>query len=171
MTSRMNQGAMFEIIIPFARKKLKKRSKSAKKKIKNAQILIVQDGDFIRELMAQFFNKKGCRVDTAINGLEGLGKMKKRKCDLVIADTELDDVDRDSFCISPEDIRNKITERTKAIIAVHLFGNSADMDAIMKIAEEYNLYVIEDCAQAHGTEFRGRKVGSIGQLGAFSFFK
>ena len=80
------------------------------------------------------------------------------------------DIDKDSFCISPEDIRKRITTRTKAIIPVHLYGNSAEMDEIMCIAEEYNLYVIEDCAQAHGTEYKGKKVGSIGHMGIFSFF-
>jgi dTDP-4-amino-4,6-dideoxygalactose transaminase len=80
------------------------------------------------------------------------------------------DIDQDSFCISPEDIKKRITARTKAIIPVHLFGNSADMDEIMAIAREHGLYVIEDCAQAHGTEYKGKKVGSIGHMGAFSFF-
>jgi perosamine synthetase len=80
------------------------------------------------------------------------------------------DIDKDSFCISPEDIKEKITNRTRAIIPVHLYGNSADMDEIMDIAERHHLYVIEDCAQAHGTEYKGKKVGSIGHMGAFSFF-
>lgn len=80
------------------------------------------------------------------------------------------DIDRDSFCISPEDVKKRITERTKVIIPVHLFGNSAEMDEIMRIGSEHNLYVIEDCAQAHGTEYKGRRVGSIGHMGAFSFF-
>ncbi|MEW6614453.1 MAG: DegT/DnrJ/EryC1/StrS family aminotransferase [Thermodesulfobacteriota bacterium] len=80
------------------------------------------------------------------------------------------DIDRDSFCISPEDIRRRITQRTKAIIPVHLYGNAAEMDEIEQIAHEHGLYVIEDCAQAHGTEYKGRKVGSIGHIGAFSFF-
>lgn len=80
------------------------------------------------------------------------------------------DIDKKSFCISPEDISKRITPRTKAIIPVHLFGNAAEIDAIMEIAHKENLYVIEDCAQAHGTEYRGKKVGSIGHMGAFSFF-
>ena len=80
------------------------------------------------------------------------------------------DIDEESFCISPEDILKRITPRTKAIIPVHLFGNAAEMDGIIEIADESKLYVIEDCAQAHGTEYRGKKVGSIGHMGAFSFF-
>lgn len=80
------------------------------------------------------------------------------------------DIETDSFCISPEDIRKKITNRTKAIIPVHYFGNSADMDKIMDIATEHDLYVIEDCAQSHGTEYKGKKTGAIGHLAVFSFF-
>lgn len=80
------------------------------------------------------------------------------------------DIDAESFCISPEDIKKRITERTRAIIPVHLYGNAADMDVIMKIADEYGIYVIEDCAQAHGTEYKGKRVGSIGHIGSFSFF-
>jgi len=80
------------------------------------------------------------------------------------------DIDSDTFCLSPEEIKKSITARTKAIIPVHLYGNSADMDEIMKIANERNLFVVEDCAQAHGTEYKGKKVGSIGHMGVFSFF-
>jgi len=80
------------------------------------------------------------------------------------------DIDNESFCISPADIKKRITDRTKAIIPVHLYGNAAEMDEIMKIAEEFGLFVIEDCAQAHGTEYKGKRVGSIGHIGAFSFF-
>ena len=80
------------------------------------------------------------------------------------------DIENDSFCISPEDVKKRITKNTKAIIPVHLYGNAAAMNEIMKIAEEFGLFVIEDCAQAHGTEYKGRRVGSIGHIGAFSFF-
>lgn len=80
------------------------------------------------------------------------------------------DIDPDSFCISPADIARRLTERTRAIIPVHYLGNAADLDAIMALAGDRGLYVIEDCAQAHGTEYKGRKVGSIGHLGAFSFY-
>ena len=79
------------------------------------------------------------------------------------------DVD-ENYCMDPKSIENVITNRTKAIIPVHLFGYSANMKRIMEIARKYDLYVIEDCAQAHGTEYYGKKVGSIGHIGAFSFF-
>ena len=80
------------------------------------------------------------------------------------------DVEKDSWCISPEEIEKAITPRTKAIIPVHLYGQPCDMEAIMIIAKKYNLYVIEDCAEAHGAEFDGKKVGSFGDISCFSFF-
>ncbi|MCM8532475.1 MAG: DegT/DnrJ/EryC1/StrS family aminotransferase, partial [Lentisphaeraceae bacterium] len=80
------------------------------------------------------------------------------------------DVDETSFNIDPEKIRAAITPNTKAIIPVHLFGQMADMDPIMDIAKEYNLIVIEDGAQAIGSEYKGKKAGTIGDYGCFSFF-
>ncbi|MDD3839401.1 MAG: DegT/DnrJ/EryC1/StrS family aminotransferase [Clostridia bacterium] len=74
----------------------------------------------------------------------------------------------ESLTIDPEDIEKKITEKTKAIMPVHMLGNPCDMDKIMKIANKYNLFVIEDCCQAAGASYKGRKVGSIGDIGAFS---
>lgn len=79
------------------------------------------------------------------------------------------DVDRVSQNISVDAIRAAITPRTKAIIVVHLAGWPCDMDAIMALAKEFNLKVIEDCAQAHGAIYKGQQVGSIGHVAAFSF--
>ena len=79
------------------------------------------------------------------------------------------DVRKDTHTIDPSSIEKKITSRTKAIIPVHLYGIPCDMDEIMAIAKQHNLFVIEDCAQAHGSEYRGKKVGSIGHAGCFSF--
>tara|TARA_Y100001973_G_C5202024_1_gene338583 strand:- start:424 stop:1599 length:1176 start_codon:yes stop_codon:yes gene_type:complete len=79
------------------------------------------------------------------------------------------DVDRDTQNIEAHTIEPIITPKTKAIIVVHLAGRPAEMDSIMALAEEYNLYVIEDCAQAHGARYKGRAVGSIGHIGAWSF--
>lgn len=67
-------------------------------------------------------------------------------------------------------IEEKITDKTKAILAVHLYGQSCDMDKIMDLAKKYNLKVIEDCAQAHGTMWKNKKVGSIGDIGCWSFY-
>jgi dTDP-4-amino-4,6-dideoxygalactose transaminase len=74
----------------------------------------------------------------------------------------------ESLTIDPEDIKRKITKKTKAIMPVHMLGNPADMDEIMKIAKEHNLYVIEDCCQAAGASYKGKMVGSIGDIAAFS---
>jgi len=84
---------------------------------------------------------------------------------LVLADSE-----PKTWNIAPKEIEKKVTERTKAIIVVHLYGHPANMDPIMKIAREHNLYVIEDAAEAHGAEYIGRKVGAIGDIGCFSFY-
>ena len=72
--------------------------------------------------------------------------------------------------MDPEDVKRKITPRTKAVVVVHLYGHPCEMDAIMSIAKENNLFVIEDCAEAIGSEYKGRKVGSFGDVSCFSFF-
>lgn len=79
------------------------------------------------------------------------------------------DVEEDSWCISPEAIRNAVTDKTTAIIAVHLYGNVCNMNEIMKIAKEHDLVVLEDAAEGLGSEYFGRKAGSIGDAGVFSF--
>ena len=88
---------------------------------------------------------------------------------LVGATPVFTDISKDSQNISPESIRKKITSRTKAIICVHLAGWPCDMDEIMAIANEHNLYVIEDCAQAHGAKYKNKPIGSIGHIGCWSF--
>lgn len=79
------------------------------------------------------------------------------------------DIDPQTFCLDPQSVRAKITKHTKAILVVHLFGQSADMDAIMAIAKEHNLKVIEDNAQSPAATYKGRYVGTIGDVGMFSF--
>ena len=80
------------------------------------------------------------------------------------------DVHKGYWCIDPEMVRESITEKTKAIIVVHLYGHPADMGQIMSLAKEHGLKVIEDCAEAHGATYKGKKVGSIGDIGCFSFY-
>lgn len=80
------------------------------------------------------------------------------------------DVDPLTYTMDPSRIEAAITPRTKALLPVHLYGHPADMDAILAIAKRHNLLVIEDAAQAHGAEYRGRRCGSIGAMGCFSFY-
>jgi hypothetical protein len=80
------------------------------------------------------------------------------------------DIEEETYNIDPSKIEQAITENTKAIIIVHLFGKAANMQEIMKLAKTHNLWVIEDACQAFGTEYNGKKAGSIGDIGCFSFF-
>ena len=80
------------------------------------------------------------------------------------------DIEKETWQMDVTKIEEKINKNTKAIMVVHLFGQSVDMDAVLKISKKYNLKIIEDCAEAHGVEYKGKKVGSIGDIGAFSFF-
>lgn len=80
------------------------------------------------------------------------------------------DCDPANYTISIDDARDRITERTSAIIGVHLYGHPCDMDGLNELAKESDLKVIEDCAQAHGAEYKGRRVGAIGDIGTFSFY-
>ncbi len=80
------------------------------------------------------------------------------------------DIDPSSFTLDPGAIENAITSRTRAILPVHLYGQPADMDPIMEVARRRELIVIEDAAQAHGAKYKGRPVGSIGDLACFSFY-
>lgn len=80
------------------------------------------------------------------------------------------DADKDSFNIDVTKIEEKITSRTKAIMPVHIFGKMCDMDSIVSLSKKYNLYIIEDAAEAHGAEYKGMKAGSISDIAAFSFF-
>ncbi len=80
------------------------------------------------------------------------------------------DIDPKTFTINPNLIEERITSKTKAIMPVHLYGQCADMDAILTIAKKYNLFVIEDCAQAHGSMYKGKMAGTMGHVGAFSFY-
>jgi len=80
------------------------------------------------------------------------------------------DIDPRTYTIDPDAIEAAITPRTRAIIPVHLYGHAADMDPIMTLARKHGLVVVEDACQAHGAEYKGRRVGSIGDLGCFSFY-
>jgi dTDP-4-amino-4,6-dideoxygalactose transaminase len=80
------------------------------------------------------------------------------------------DVDPDTFTMNPGELEKSLTRRTKAIIPVHLFGQPADMDPVLEFARANGLFVVEDAAQAHGAEYKGRKAGTMGDAGCFSFY-
>jgi dTDP-4-amino-4,6-dideoxygalactose transaminase len=80
------------------------------------------------------------------------------------------DVDEQTYNLDPRLIQRAVTAKTKAVLPVHLFGQMADMDPIIDVAHENGLFVVEDASQAHGAEYKGRKAGSIGDLGCFSFY-
>jgi dTDP-4-amino-4,6-dideoxygalactose transaminase len=86
-------------------------------------------------------------------------------CNLILVD-----IDPETYMIDVNKLENYITENTKVIIPVHLYGHSADMDKILEIAKKYNIYVIEDCAQAQGCLYKDKKVGCFGDIGCFSFY-
>lgn len=102
-------------------------------------------------------------ITTPVSDLGTVAPILLQNCVPVFADVQLD-----TFNLDPADVEAKITERTAAIIVVHCWGQPADMDEIMDIARRHELPVIEDCAQAHLTRYRGRLAGTIGDLGAFS---
>ena len=80
------------------------------------------------------------------------------------------DIDPETFNMDPNQIERAITKRTKAILPVHLYGQTADLDPIVDIAKRHNLVVIEDACQAHGAVYKGRRAGSLGDIGCFSFY-
>ncbi|MEX1224262.1 MAG: DegT/DnrJ/EryC1/StrS family aminotransferase [Pirellulales bacterium] len=80
------------------------------------------------------------------------------------------DIDPQTFNLDPQALEHAVTSRTKAILPVHLYGQPCDMDAILAVAQSHGLFVVEDCAQAIGATYRGRKVGTLGDVGCFSFF-
>lgn len=153
-------------------------------------------GDHVKKFEQQF--SKYCGVDQCIgvaSGLDALilalkawknlGFLKSGDEVIVPANTYIADIlaitqndlkpcfvepDEETFNISPTNIKNSINDRTKVILAVHLYGRLAPMDEIMKISKKYNLLVLEDAAQAHGAFFNGKKAGSWGQAAAFSFY-
>lgn len=80
------------------------------------------------------------------------------------------DIDPARYTLDPDRLEAAITPRTRAVVPVHLYGCPADLDPIVEIARRYNLFVVEDCAQAHGARYRGRRAGSLGHVAAFSFY-
>ncbi len=80
------------------------------------------------------------------------------------------DIEPDTLNLDPRLLEGKVTERTKAIVVVHLFGHPVDMDPVLSVARKHGLFVVEDCAEAHGAQYRGKRVGGLGHIGCFSFY-
>ncbi len=80
------------------------------------------------------------------------------------------DINPDTYCMDVSKVEEKMTSKTRAILPVHLYGHPVDMDPICRLKEDYDLYIIEDACQAHGAEYKGKKTGSIGDMGCFSFY-
>lgn len=150
------------------------------------------DGPYLKQFEEEFAKYCGCNYCVGLgNGLEGLKlsliaigvnpgdeviipshtfiatALAVSECKAVPIFVE---VDPETYNIDPNKIEEKITSKTKAIIAVHLYGQCADMDPIMKIAKKYNVKVIEDAAQAHGATYKGKKAGNLGDIAEFSFY-
>lgn len=153
---------------------------------------ISSSGEYIQKFEEKF--SEFCRVEYGVSCSSGFGALHLacaalglKKGDEVIVPTftmaactnsiiltgakpVLVDSDKETYCIDVDGIEEKITNKTRAIMPVHIYGHPCDMDKIMELAKKYNLYVIEDCAEAHGAEYKGKKVGSIGDVGCFSFY-
>ena len=127
----------------------------------------VGNGTDALEISIEALNiKKGSEIIVPANSFIASAEAITRSgCKIVFCDINADD-----YTINLEDLNNKITSSTSAIIAVHIYGHPCDMDALLVAANKYNLKIIEDCAQAHGSEYKGEKVGAIGDIGCFSFY-
>jgi perosamine synthetase len=149
-------------------------------------------GDYITKFEEGF--SKFCGVKYGVSCSSGLGALHLacaalglKKGDEVIAPTftmaasinaiiftgakpVLVDAEPETFCIDADKIEEKITKKTKAIMPVHIYGNPCEMDKIRELAKKYNLFIIEDAAEAHGAEYKGRKCGSMSDIGCFSFY-
>lgn len=149
-------------------------------------------GRYVQEFERQFARFSGCRYGIAVNSgttalhlaIAALGIAKGDEV-LVSSLTNMAtffavlyqgaravpiDIEPDTLNIDPRLIEKKINPRTKAIMVVHLFGHPVDMGPILTLAKKYKLYVIEDCAEAHGALYKNKKVGSLGDVGCFSFY-
>lgn len=181
--------------IPFS--SLDKMHKEIENEMRNKFLEVYREGWFIQGKECEAFEREFaeyCGVKYCVgcgNGLDALFLILKAygigKGDEVIVPSNtfiatalavsytgavpvLVEPEIDTYTINPCLIEDKITNRTKAIIAVHLYGSPASMDIIIKVARKYNLVVIEDAAQAHGAIYKGRKVGSLGDAAGFSFY-
>lgn len=181
--------------IPFV--DLRAQYKSIKEEIDEAICRVLENSAFIGGIEVENFEQKFCslyKVENCVsvgNGTDSLYIILKAlgigPGDEVItasnswisssetitqtgAKVVFADIEEDYFTIDPLHVKELITMKTKAIIPVHLFGQMCDMDALLALAKEYNLYLIEDCAQSHFSEYKSKRAGLFGHAGSFSFY-
>jgi len=182
-------------MIPFF--DLKKQYEKIKDEVDSVIINVLKKGNFILSRQLKLFEKefaRYCNVKFAIGvgsgtsalflSLKSLG-IKEGDEVITVPNTFIAtayvishtgakpvfvDIEEDTFNIDVTKIEEKITDKTKAILPVHLYGHPADMDPILEIAEKHNLKIIEDAAQALGSEYEGKKIGSLGDVTIFSFY-
>ena len=156
-----------------------------------SQTLFVKSGTFVKELekeFAAFYGTQHAQASTSGTAAihTAVGVVNPNPGDEIITAPITDpgsvmpilmqnavpvfaDVDPKTLNMTPESIEANITDRTRAIILVHLFGHPCDIDEVVKIAEKHNLILIEDCCQTHATKYKGRYAGTFGHMGCFSF--
>lgn len=186
---------MSEIIVPFGN--LKQNYKNQKEVIDDAIAEVLQKGWFILGAKVDEFEKSfasycGARFGIGVgSGTEALHValiacgIKNGDEVITVANTCVPtisaitfagahpvfvDIDPETYTMNPNLIEERISDRTKAILPVHLYGQCVDMDPIIDIAQKYKLKVVEDCAQAHGALYKGKKAGTMGDAGAYSFY-
>ncbi|MGQ9582478.1 MAG: DegT/DnrJ/EryC1/StrS family aminotransferase [Thermoplasmatota archaeon] len=151
----------------------------------------VAQGPTVQELERRFAEYCGARFGVAVNSATSALQLAlmalgiKRGDEVIVPDftfpatgnvvlflgarVVLADVDPETYCIDPADAERRLTRRTRAIVPVHIFGHPADMDAVRALVDGRGVFILEDAACAHGTEYRGRRAGSLGDMSAFSF--
>lgn len=176
---------------------LKEQYKSIKEELDKAVLEVLESGQFVLGRNVKYAEEKiaaYCQARYGIGVASGTDALELalKACDIRAGDEVITtpftffasaetiskigampvfvDVEQDTFNLDPKKIKEKITARTKAILPVHIFGHPVDLDPILDIAKKYNLKVIEDCAQAIGAEYNGKRVGAIGDVGTLSFY-
>ncbi len=177
-------------MIPIAKPSIGPEEKKAVQEILDSGM--IAQGQKVKELEEKFLNYIGIRYSAATNNGTSALHTALLACGIKEGDEVITtpfsftatansilfcgarpvfaDIEPDTFNIDAEKIEEKITEKTKAVLVVHLFGNPCDMDRIKDICKRHDLLLIEDACQAHGAEYKGQKVGSIGDCGVFSFY-
>jgi dTDP-4-amino-4,6-dideoxygalactose transaminase len=127
----------------------------------------VSNGTDALEIAIEALNlPKGSEIIVPANSFIASGEAVTRNGHKVV----FCDCDPNNYTVDITSLKQKITNKTKALVAVHLYGHSCDMDEIKKITDPHNIKIIEDCAQAHGAEYKGRRIGILGDVAAFSFY-